>query len=298
MWEGSKLYPEQIRVPSWRQLNGDKRADPRGRVPGDVATFEQYPLDQLPIPNLSPAQIESFFKKIDRKGDDDCWEWNSYTRGGYGRVRIGGTLYGATRMLWRLVHGSDPIGQYICHKCDNPGCCNPSHLFLGSAADNNDDKEKKGRGKHPIGEAAGLAKLTEEDVIRIFTSAESATVLGRQYGVASTAIDSIRKGRSWGHVTSQLPISDVFNFPRVTGNSKQRRAWFPTQLHEGLVERCVLMSSLAGERVCDCMSGSSTTAIVCKRLGRPCDSIEIDPVTCERIAELLECRSLVKTGVV
>ena len=84
----------------------------------------------------------------------------------------------------------------------------------------------------------------------------------------------------------RVPL-DVFDFPRVTGNSKQRRAHFPTQLHEGLVERCVLMSTVAGERVADVFSGSGTTAIVCKRLGRECDSIELDPTSCERIADEL-----------
>lgn len=84
----------------------------------------------------------------------------------------------------------------------------------------------------------------------------------------------------------RVPL-DVFDVPRVTGNSKQRRAWFPTQLNELLVERCVLMSSAAGERVCDVFSGSGTTAIVCKRLGRECDSIELDHATCERVSREL-----------
>lgn len=78
---------------------------------------------------------------------------------------------------------------------------------------------------------------------------------------------------------------DVFDFPRVTGNSKQRRPWHPTQLHEGLVERCVLLSTKPGDTVIDAFSGTGTTLRVCKRLGRNTISIEMDPGYCQKIAE-------------
>ena len=78
---------------------------------------------------------------------------------------------------------------------------------------------------------------------------------------------------------------DVFNFPRVTGNSRQRRRWHPTQLHEGLIERCILLSTQPGERVIDPFAGSGTTGRVCKRIGRDCSLIEIDPTYCEKLWE-------------
>jgi len=77
---------------------------------------------------------------------------------------------------------------------------------------------------------------------------------------------------------------DVFDFPRVTGNSRQRRRWHPTQLHEGLVERCLLLTTKPGDLVLDPFAGTGTVLRVCKRINRRCISIEIDPGYCERIA--------------
>lgn len=78
---------------------------------------------------------------------------------------------------------------------------------------------------------------------------------------------------------------DVFDFPRVVGTSKQRRLWCPTQLHEGLVERCLLMCTQKGDRVLDPCAGSGTTLRVCKQLKRNCTTIEYDASYCEHIAE-------------
>lgn len=78
---------------------------------------------------------------------------------------------------------------------------------------------------------------------------------------------------------------DVFDFPRVTGNSKQRRPFCPTQLHEGLVERCLLLSTREGDRVIDPFGGTGTTLRVCKRIGRPCTLIEFDKGYCREIAK-------------
>jgi DNA modification methylase len=77
---------------------------------------------------------------------------------------------------------------------------------------------------------------------------------------------------------------DVFDFPRVTGNSKQRRAWHPTQLHEDLVERCVKLSTREGDRVLDPFAGTGTTLRVCKRINRHCTLIEMDETYCRNIS--------------
>ncbi len=77
---------------------------------------------------------------------------------------------------------------------------------------------------------------------------------------------------------------DVFDFTRVTGNSKQRRSWHPTQLHEGLVERCINLTTEPGEWVVDPFGGTGTTLRVCRALGRACSIIEIDPKYCQEIA--------------
>ena len=78
---------------------------------------------------------------------------------------------------------------------------------------------------------------------------------------------------------------DVFDFPRVTGNSKQRRQYCPTQLHEGLVERCIKLSTFEGQLVLDPFAGTGTTLRVCKRINRPCILIERNRAYCEEITK-------------
>jgi DNA modification methylase len=78
---------------------------------------------------------------------------------------------------------------------------------------------------------------------------------------------------------------DVFDFPRVTGNSKQRRSWHPTQLHEDLVERCIKLTTEIGDHVIDPFGGTGTTARVCKRIERRCTLIELDSYYCQKISE-------------
>jgi site-specific DNA-methyltransferase (adenine-specific) len=77
---------------------------------------------------------------------------------------------------------------------------------------------------------------------------------------------------------------DVFDFPRVVGNSKQRRPWHPTQLHEGLYERCVKLSCAPDDTVCDIFAGTGTLARVCQVTGNPCTLIEMDSAYCKEIA--------------
>lgn len=85
-------------------------------------------------------------------------------------------------------------------------------------------------------------------------------------------------------VVDPLIPDDHFDFTRVTGNSKQRRAWHPTQLNEGLIERCVLLSTKPGDRVIDPFGGTGTTLRVCRKIGRRCTLIELDPHYCQEIA--------------
>lgn len=288
MREGTELHPDAIRVPSWRQLHGDKRANPKGRVPGDVIHVEQYTRKTLPLPNLSLEDCQRIMDKIEVGSTDDCWEWQGGKNGrGYGQVRIGGrkgNVYYVTRLLWRLVHGTDPINQLICHTCDNPACCNPAHLFLGTDADNMADKVSKGRQARNKGVLHGCAKLTEEDVLKIYHASGTSASIAKDFGISDSHVRNIKTGKTWSHVTSEHSLSNVFNMPRITGNSKQRRRWHPTQLHEGLYERCVKLSCLPDDSICDLFAGTGTLARVCKATGNPCTLIEMDPDYCRQIA--------------
>lgn len=89
----------------------------------------------------------SFWSKVDIRGKHDCWNWNASTkRGGYGQFWIGHTFVGAHRYAYECQHEYElPPGTSVLHHCDNPSCCNPRHLYLGTQSENNRDRYKRNR---------------------------------------------------------------------------------------------------------------------------------------------------------
>lgn len=130
-----------------------------------------------------------FWSKVDVRSDAVCWPWAAGKNAkGYGRFCDD---Y-AHRVAYRLWNGVDPGPAMVCHRCDNPACCNPVHLFLGDAAVNNADRTRKGRTRAPSGERHGRAKLTTEQVDEIRQSDERGIDLARKFGVAQSTISEIR----------------------------------------------------------------------------------------------------------
>jgi hypothetical protein len=129
-----------------------------------------------------------------------CWNWiMQKDRKGYGKIGYCGTPRGAHRVSYELHCGEIPKGMHVLHRCDNPSCMNPAHLFLGSNAVNMADRNAKGRQQR--GSNHGLAKLAEDDAIAIRT-ATGITLRGlaERYGVCLTTVKNIRSGKIWTHV--------------------------------------------------------------------------------------------------
>ncbi len=143
---------------------------------------------------------DRFWDKVAIGAADECWEWQGYRdRAGYGHVGIGSRVDGtkrtvpAHRLAWELTHGPIPEGIKVRHLvCDNPPCCNPAHLALGTQAENVADMIAKGRKR---------AKLTDDEVAKIrqlhATGDYRQAELAEQFGVTHVTIWRIVNGESW-----------------------------------------------------------------------------------------------------
>lgn len=141
--------------------------------------------------------------KILKGAPDDCWPWTGsvFTRSGYGRITLpngrGTTVH---RAVWILLFGEPHASLEICHICDNRICCNPSHLFAGTAKTNALDKVMKGRQARNPGTRNGSCKLTEVDVTQIRASPFGHRAIARQYGISESDVRMIRSKETWRHV--------------------------------------------------------------------------------------------------
>lgn len=171
---------------------------------------------------LSPQAEARFWAKVDRSGGSDaCWPWIGATAHGYGQFHVaaGSPNQRAHRVSLALSGRAIPAGMCVCHSCDNPPCCNPDHLWLGTVMDNTQDAARKGRLatgernsslRHPErlnparGESSGRAKLTEADILAIrhafAVDGVAKAEIGRKYGVTQPNIHAIVRGRTWAHV--------------------------------------------------------------------------------------------------
>lgn len=108
--------------------------------------------------------VHPFWRRVDRSGGPDaCWPWMRVpSTGGYGLAKYKGRRRIASRVAWELTNGPIPGGMQVLHHCDNPPCCNPAHLFLGTVADNVADMIAKGRAAHQ--RDTGAVSVTTSDL--------------------------------------------------------------------------------------------------------------------------------------
>lgn len=144
-----------------------------------------------------------FWSRVNVLDEDDCWEWTAHRVNGlYGQFWTENqTKRGAHVVAFEYANRTEvPDGIFTCHTCDNPACCNPKHLFLGTPKDNNDDKLAKGRGVVLIRSKHSQAKLTENDVKEIrqlLTTSMYQRDIAKQFGVSAAQISSIKLGKAW-----------------------------------------------------------------------------------------------------
>jgi len=152
--------------------------------------------------NVIPAE-ERFWDRVDCSGGPDaCWPWTAGTIKGYGTFYINNKPQYAHRFSYELIHGPIPDDLCACHKCDNPPCCNPAHIFLGTLADNIYDAARKKRMAR--GERNSHSKLTKADVRQIradyAAGLASGKALAKKYGMHDTTIYDVINRKSWKHV--------------------------------------------------------------------------------------------------
>lgn len=160
----------------------------------------------IAIPVLSHDQLDRFHAHIDSSaGKSACWNWTGCRkpRCFHGNVTIGMKQFIPSRVAYALAFGLKTVdGRVVAHHCDNPGCCNPGHLFLTDPAGNNADRDCKGRfvAHCTHGEDWWASKLTDAAVRDIRSSTKRGKDLAVQYGVSETTISEVRHNKIWRHV--------------------------------------------------------------------------------------------------
>jgi hypothetical protein len=152
---------------------------------------------------MDEATITRFWSKVDKSGE--CWVWTggSFHRG-YGAFRLNGKQVKAHRFSYEITHSTIPCGLLVCHRCDNPPCVNPAHLFLGTPKDNARDAQSKGR----LGRNRRLSWLTPaiaENIKTLHKNKIPITELSRQYQASEALILGIIIGT----------VNPRLNFPQT-----------------------------------------------------------------------------------
>jgi DNA-binding Xre family transcriptional regulator len=181
----------------------------------------------MPKKRMSDAErVEHFWSQVRKTDGDGCWEWQGWRhKFGYGSVQLTfrGPSIAAHRAAWMLTNGPIPTGMQACHKCDNPPCVRPDHIFLGTCFDNMRDKVAKGRQHRGTG-TFGSVLDDEKAAVILRTFAEGkvhATALCEQHGITMATMNALLYGRTWLHVDApRLPhdkVREIVERHRVDG---------------------------------------------------------------------------------
>ena len=138
--------------------------------------------------------LERIMEKVVKDPISGCWNYTGTLINGYGSINTGkfGPRIFLHREMYKIYKGNIPKGMLVCHKCDNPKCCNPDHLFMGTHKDNMQDMWKKGRKIIPHGEQAYYHKFTTKQIDNIRKDKRPYSVITKEYNITKSHVSYIK----------------------------------------------------------------------------------------------------------
>ena len=149
------------------------------------------------------SSAQRFWSKVAPAPSECCWEWTACIESNhYGRVWFNNRKALAHRVAYQLAKGEIPDGLVVRHTCDNPACCNPDHLILGTQADNMVDMVKRKRNCNPKGEQHYGSKLTTAQVMEVYSSPLNQYEIAKLYNIDQSIVSRIKHKKIWKHIHS------------------------------------------------------------------------------------------------
>jgi len=181
--------------------------DFRRRVDGDRYYFKKRRFCSSSCATAGSAKHPPLSQRLAEHtnvaGPDDCWPWTGHrTQAGYGSFSFHGRAVYAHRAAYELYNAPLSKGLVVCHRCDNPSCVNPAHLFAGTQKENLHDMIRKGRTKLKPrrGMQHGCAKLSDAEAIAIRNASGKQRDIANQFGVSQATVSDIKLGKLWRHI--------------------------------------------------------------------------------------------------
>jgi hypothetical protein len=204
--EAERLYKkkwQEKNIEKHRQSNRDYQLRHRARL---IESRKQKKIENK-ITDFSTVTFDErrrFWEKVDftGKGTLDCWEWiGGGLPKGYGQIRVRHNSYQSHRFSYSITHGNIPKDLQVLHMCDNPPCCNPWHLFLGTNLDNRQDMVDKVR--QARGSLNGMAVLNEDlvlDIKNLLSQGVTCKEISEDFALKYNTVHAIKQGRNWRHI--------------------------------------------------------------------------------------------------